>query len=323
MTELDQNQIIKWTRLITEHPEAIVSLGNDATYPLIRLAVEHEAPQYALESVKQELLENVYHDIDIENANHILYKTDHYSEPVHGIIFLDKDKEGGESVKFDSNKIMIGFSFSRMDYDKYDVTLRDLPSAYSNGRHRYENYDVYDLRNILLHGRIKLTDINLHETEQYVYVADVLNELSKLGYYELVERLLEDLYEHDMTAYIKLSDVFYGWAATDYFIQKELQRKRPEYTPAPYAWTNGYDIKLNREDLIKVKKEKADKEVMDAKPLFSDEVLSDKDKKKLIEDNLDENSAEKMLNQAMFAFVTGVILFGIVIFGFMLLNYLF
>lgn len=319
MTELDQNQLIKWTGLITEHPEAIVSLGNDATYPLIRLAVEHEAPQYALDSVKQELLENVYHDIDIENANHILYKTDHYSEPVHGIIFLDKDKEGGESVKFDSNKIFNSSSF--MEYDKYDVTLRDLPSTYSNGRHRYENYDVYDLRNILLHGRIKLTDIDLPETEQYVYVADVLNELSKLGYYELVERLLEDLYEHDMTAYIKLSDVFYSWAATDYFIQKELQRKRPEYTP--YSWTNGYDIKLNREDLIRVKKEKADKEVMDVNPLFSDEVLSDKDKKKLIEDNLDENSAEKMLNQAMFAFVTGVILFGIVIFGFMLLDYLF
>ena len=321
MTELDQNQIIKWTGLIAEHPEAIVSLGRDATYPLIRLAVEHEAPQYALDSVKQGLLENVYHDIDVENANDILYKTDHYSEPVHGIIFLDKDKEGGESVKFDSNEITIGLSFSRMDYDKYDVTLRDLPSAYSNGRHRYENYDVYDLRNILLHGRIKLTDIDLPETEQYVYVADVLNELSKLGYYELVERLLEDLYEHDMTAYIKLSDVFYGWAATDYFIQKELQRKRPEYTP--YSWTNGYDIKLNREDLIRVKKEKADKEVMDAKPLFSDEVLSYKDKKKLIEDNLDENSAEKMLNQAMFAFVTGVILFGVVILGFMLLSYLF
>ena len=321
MTELDQNQLIKWTGLITEHPEAIVSLGNDATYPLIRLAVEHEAPQYALDSVKQELLENVYHDIDIENANHILYKTDHYSEPVHGIISLDKDREDGESVKFDSNRIFNSSSF--MEYDKYDVTLRDLPSAYSNGRHRYENYDVYDLRNILLHGRIKLTDIDLPETEQYVYVADVLNELSKLGYYELVERLLEDLYEHDMTAYIKLSDVFYGWAATDYFIQKELQRKRPEYAPAPYAWTNGYDIKLNREDLIRVKKEKADKEVMYAKPLFSDEVLSDKDKKKLIKDNLDENSAEKMLNQAMFAFVTGVILFGIVIFGFMLLNYLF
>lgn len=319
MTELDQNQLIKWTGLITEHPEAIVSLGNDATYPLIRLAVEHEAPQYALDSVKQELLENVYHDIDIENANHILYKTDHYSEPVHGIIFLDKDKEDGESVKFDSNKIFKSSGF--MEYDKYDVTLRDLPSTYSNGRHRYENYDVYDLRNILLHGRIKLTDIDLYETEQYVYVADVLNELSKLGHYELVERLLEDLYEHDMTAYIKLSDVFYGWAATDYFIQKELQRKRPEYTP--YSWTNGYDIKLNREDLIRVKKEKADKEVTDAKPIFSDEILSDKDKKKLIEDNLDENSAEKMLNQAMFAFVTGVILFGIVIFGFMLLDYLF
>lgn len=319
MTELDQNQLIKWTGLITEHPEAIVSLGNDATYPLIRLAVEHEAPQYALDSVKQELLENVYHDIDIENANHILYNTDHYSEPVHGIIFLDKDKEDGESVKFDSNKIFKSSGF--MEYDKYDVTLRDLPSTYSNGRHRYENYDVYDLRNILLHGRIKLTDINLHETEQYVYVADVLNELSKLGHYELVERLLEDLYEHDMTAYIKLSDVFYGWAATDYFIQKELQRKRPEYTP--YSWANGYDIKLNREDLIRVKKEKADKEVIDVKPLLSDEILSDKDKKKLIEDNLDENSAEKMLNQAMFAFVTGVILFGIVIFGFMLLDYLF
>lgn len=319
MTELNQNQIIKWTGLITEHPEAIVSLGNDATYPLIRLAVEHEAPQYALDSVKQELLENVYHDIDIENANHILYKTDRYSEPVHGIISLDKDREDGESVKFDSNRIFNSSSF--MEYDKYDVTLRDLPSTYSNGRHRYENYDVYDLRNILLHGRIKLTDIDLPETEQYVYVADVLNELSKLGYYELVERLLEDLYEHDMTAYIKLSDVFYGWAATDYFIQKELQRKRPEYTP--YSWTNGYDIKLNREDLIRVKKEKADKEVMDAKPLFSDKVLSDKDKNKLIEDNLDENSAEKMLNQAMFAFVTGVILFGIVILGFMLLSYLF
>lgn len=319
MTELDQNQLIKWTGLITEHPEAIVSLGRDATYPLIRLAIEHEAPQYALDSVKQELLENVYHDIDIENANHILYKTDHYSEPVHGIIFLDKDKEDGESVKFDSNKIFNSSSF--MEYDKYDVILRDLPSAYSNGRHRYENYDVYSLGDILLHGRIKLTDIDLPETEQYVYVADVLNKLSKLGYYELVERLLEDLYEHDMTAYIKLSDVFYGWAATDYFIQKELQRKRPEYTS--YSWTNGYDIKLNREDLIRVKKEKADKEVIDVKPLFSDEVLSDKDKKKLIEDNLDENSAEKMLNQAMFAFVTGVILFGIVIFGFMLLNYLF
>lgn len=319
MTELDQNQLIKWTGLITEHPEAIVSLGRDATYPLIRLAIEHEAPQYALDSVKQELLENVYHDIDIENANHILYKTNHYSEPVHGIIFLDKDKEGGESVKFDSNKIFNSSSF--MEYDKYDVTLRDLPSTYSNGRHRYENYDVYDLRNILLHGRIKLTDIDLYETEQYVYVADVLNELSKLGHYELVERLLEDLYEHDMTAYIKLSDVFYGWAATDYFIQKGLQRKRPEYTP--YSWANGYDIKLNREDLIRVKKEKADKKVMDAKPIFSDEILSDKDKKKLIEGNLDENSAEKMLNQAMFAFVTGVILFGIVILGFMLLNYLF
>lgn len=319
MTELDQNQLIKWTGLITEHPESIVSLGRDATYPLIRLAIEHEAPQYSLDSVKQELLENVYHDIDIEKANHILNNTDHYSEPVHGIIFLDKDREDGESVKFDSNKIFNSSSF--MEYDKYDVTLRDLPSTYSNGRHRYENYDVYDLRNILLHGRIKLTDIDLPETEQYVYVADVLNELSKLGYYELVERLLEDLYEHDMTAYIKLSDVFYSWATTDYFIQKELQRKRPEYTP--YSWTNGYDIKLNREDLIRVKKEKADKEVMDVNPLFSDEVLSDKDKKKLIEDNLDENSAEKMLNQAMFAFVTGVILFGIVIFGFMLLNYLF
>lgn len=321
MTELNQNQIIKWTGLITEHPEAIVSLGNDATYPLIRLAVEHEAPQYALDSVKQELLENVYHDIDIENANHILYKTDHYSEPVHGIISLDKDREDGESVKFDSNRIFNSSSF--MEYDKYDVTLRDLPSAYSRGRIKYEDYDVRALRNILLQGRINLTDINLHETEQYVYVADVLNELSKLGYYELVERLLEDLYEHDMTAYIKLSDVFYGWAATDYFIQKELQRKRPEYAPAPYAWTNGYDIKLNREDLIRVKKEKADKEVIDAKPLFSDKLLSDKDKKILIEDNLDENSAEKMLNQAMFALVTGVILFGIVIFGFMLLNYLF
>lgn len=321
MTELDQNQLIKWTGLITEHPEAIVSLGRDATYPLIRLAVEHEAPQYALGSVKQELLENVYHDIDIENANHILYKTDRYSEPVHGIISLDKDKEGGKSVKFDSNEITIGLSFGCIEYDQYDVTPRDLPSAYSKGSIRYSTYDVQDLRNILLHGRIKLTDINLHETEQYVYVADVLNELSKLGHYELVERLLEDLYEHDMTAYIKLSDVFYGWAATDYFIQKELQRKRPEYTP--YSWANGYDIKLNREDLIRVKKEKADKEVMGVNPLFSDEVLSDKDKKKLIEDNLDENSAEKMLNQAMFAFVIGVILFGIVIFGFMLLNYLF
>ena len=321
MAELDQNQLIKCTGLITEHPEAIVSLGRDATYPLIRLAVEHGAPQYALDSVKQGLLENVYHDIDIENANRILYKTDHYSEPVHGIISLDKDREDGESVKFDSNKIFNSSSF--MQYDKYDVTLRDLPSAYSNGRIRYDTYDVHDLADILLHDRIKLTDIYLPETEQYVYVADVLNELSKLGYYELVERLLEDLYEHDMTAYIKLSDVFYGWAATDYFIQKELQRKRPEYAPAPYAWTNGYDIKLNREDLIRVKKEKADKEVMDAKPLFSDEVLSDKDKKKLIKDNLDENSAEKMLNQAMFAFVTGVILFGIVIFGFMLLSYLF
>ena len=319
MTELDQNQLIKWTGLITEHPEAIVSLGNDATYPLIRLAVEHEAPQYALDSVNQELLENVYHDIDIENANYILYKTDHYSEPVHGIIFLDKDKEGGESVKFDSNKIFNSSSF--MEYDKYDVILRDLPSAYSNGRHRCDIYDVHDLTDILLHDRINLTDINLHETEQYVYVADVLNELSKLGYYELVERLLEDLYEHDRTAYIKLSDVFYSWAATDYFIQKELQRKRLEYTP--YSWTNGYDIKLNREDLIRVKKEKADKEVMNVKPLFSDKVLSDKDKKKLIEDNLDENSAEKILNQAMFAFVTGIILFGIVIFGFMLLDYLF
>ena len=314
MTELDQNQIIKWTRLITEHPEAIVSLGNDATYPLIRLAVEHEAPQYALESVKQELLENVYHDIDIENANHILYKTDHYSEPVHGIIFLDKDKEGGESVKFDSNKITIGFSFGRMEYNKYDVTLRDLPSAYSEGSSRYSTYDVHDLADILLQDRINLTDINLHETEQYVYVADVLNELSKLGYYELVERLLEDLYEHDMTAYIKLSDVFYSWATTDYFIQKELQRKRPEYTP--YSWTNGYDIKLNREDLIRVKKEKADKEVMDAKPLFSDEVLSDKDNKKV-------KSGEELLSDSTVQVVVGIIIGVLIIGGIMLLSYLF
>ena len=314
MTELDQNQIIKWTRLITEHPEAIVSLGNDATYPLIRLAVEHEAPQYALESVKQELLENVYHDIDIENANHILYKTDHYSEPVHGIIFLDKDKEGGESVKFDSNKITIGFSFGRMEYNKYDVTLRDLPSAYSEGSSRYSTYDVHDLADILLQDRINLTDINLHETEQYVYVADVLNELSKLGYYELVERLLEDLYEHDMTAYIKLSDVFYSWATTDYFIQKELQRKRPEYTP--YSWTNGYDIKLNREDLIRVKKEKADKEVMDVNPLFSDEVLSDKDNKKV-------KSGEELLSDSTVQVVVGIIIGVLIIGGIMLLSYLF
>lgn len=314
MTEIDQNQLIKWTGLITEHPEAIVSLGNDATYPLIRLAIEHEAPQYALDSVKQELLENVYHDIDIENANHILYKTDRYSEPVHGIIFLDKDREDGESVKFDSNKIFKSSGF--MEYDKYDVTLRDLPSTYSNGRHRYENYDVYDLRNILLHGRIKLTDINLHETEQYVYVADVLNDLSKLGHYELVERLLEDLYEHDMTAYIKLSDVFYGWAATDYFIQKELQRKRPEYTPAPYAWTNGYDIKLNREDLIRVKKEKADKEVIDVKPLLSDEVSSDKCKKKV-------KSGEGILSDSTVQVVVGIIIGVLIIVGIMLLSYLF
>ena len=111
MAKLDQNQLIKCTGLITEHPEAIVSLGRDATYPLIRLAVEHGAPQYALDSVKQGLLENVYHDIDIENANHILYKTDHYSEPVHGIISLDKDREDGESVKFDSNKIFNSSSF--------------------------------------------------------------------------------------------------------------------------------------------------------------------------------------------------------------------
>ena len=312
MTELNQNQIIKWTGLITEHPEAIVSLGNDATYPLIRLAVEHEAPQYALDLVKQELLENVYHDIDIENANHILYKTDRYSEPVHGIISLDKDREDGESVKFDSNRIFNSSSF--MEYDKYDVTLRDLPSTYSNGRHRYENYDVYDLRNILLHGRIKLTDIDLPETEQYVYVADVLNELSKLGYYELVERLLEDLYEHDMTAYIKLSDVFYGWAATDYFIQKELQRKRPEYTP--YYWTNGYDIKLNREDLIRVKKEKADKEVMNVNPLFSDEVLSDKDNKKV-------KSGEELLSDSTVQVIVGIIIGVLIIGGIMLLSYLF
>ena len=312
MTELNQNQIIKWTGLITEHPEAIVSLGNDATYPLIRLAVEHEAPQYALDLVKQELLENVYHDIDIENANHILYKTDRYSEPVHGIISLDKDREDGESVKFDSNRIFNSSSF--MEYDKYDVVLRDLPSTYSNGRHRYENYDVYDLRNILLHGRIKLTDIDLPETEQYVYVADVLNELSKLGYYELVERLLEDLYEHDMTAYIKLSDVFYGWAATDYFIQKELQRKRPEYTP--YYWTNGYDIKLNREDLIRVKKEKADKEVMNVNPLFSDEVLSDKDNKKV-------KSGEELLSDSTVQVIVGIIIGVLIIGGIMLLSYLF
>lgn len=316
MTELDQNQLIKWTGLITEHPESIVSLGRDATYPLIRLAIEHEAPQYSLDSVKQELLENVYHDIDIENANHILYKTNHYSEPVHGIIFLDKDKEGGESVKFDSNEITIGLSFSCIEYDQYDVTPRDLPSAYSKGIIPYSAYDVQDLRNILLHGRIKLTDIDLHETEQYVYVADVLNELSKLGCYELVERLLEDLYEHDMTAYIKLSDVFYNWAATDYFIQKELQRKRPEYAPAPYAWANGYDIKLKREDLIRVKKEKADKEVMDAKPLSSDEVLSDKDKKKV-------KSAEELLSDSNIQVAVGIIIGVLIIGGIMLLSYLF
>lgn len=273
MTELDQNQLIKWTELVAEHPEAIVSLGRDATYPLIRLAVEHEAPQYALASVKQELLENVYHDIDIENANHILYKTDHYSEPVHGIIFLDKDKEDGESVKFDSNEITIEFSFRYMEYDKYDVTFRDLPNAYSNGRSRYDTYDVHDLTYILLHERINLTDINLNETEQYVYVADVLNKIAEFCNYRLVERLLEDLYEHDMTAYIKLADVFYNWAATDCFIQKELQRKRPEYAPTPYAWTNGYDVKLNRENLTRVKKEKADKE--DKEVMSAEELLSD------------------------------------------------
>ena len=256
MKELNQEQLLKWTKLITEKPETIISIGDVAPYSLVRLAVEHKAPAYALSAVNKETLDKVCHDINLDQANRILRETSNHPTFSHGLVSIDT--EYGDRVIFGSNEIptkTMSFILSENDElsDKYDVTLADLPRSYSAKYNRFSSYEPIHLGTILLQERITLSELALDEDKVY-YIAEMLNLLADKGKKALAIDLLQDLYDNNNEFYVRLMLAFEGWAATHVAIQSFLKEHTPEVSQT--VWQRGYDVYLNREDLLSVKSAK-------------------------------------------------------------------
>ena len=251
---LSTDQLLEWTKIITEKPETIITLGDDANYPLIKLAVEKNAPDYALRGVDQNILEQVYYDIYLPKAKQLMSKWYH-EKPIWGLITVEEPS--GNKAIIDSREIKEQEDLEMILSGKaiYDMRWSDLPERfkwYEFDKNRLGDYTREYFINNLLANHYKLSELNMTYKSDFVLVADAINNMFDM---QVVNNLLSDFREDNPQGFKALVHVFEAWSATNDPLKCVLT-DNAHYVGLDIdtsIWQRGWDEYLNYDNLAAVK----------------------------------------------------------------------